>query len=553
MKKILLLAIALPFANTLFAQEYLPLQISSGYNADVIANGIGPSVLSTNSSMDNANFAFISADFQAFAGDGLPDYALPVSGIVNNTSMPGLTYQMAPYSGNNSIRLPQQLDAQTVTFSNAAPVTTLYLLASTGSGNATLGGTITFSDNSTQEITQGVIPDWFYSNALPVVLSGFGRIGIDSDIIENPIGNPRLYQYQIGILAANQTKTISSIQFSKQSFEEGVINIFAISAKLLGTCPSPSLLFIENVTNNSASVDWSNPPILPANGYQYYLSTTNTAPTPSTVPTGTAPTSALMLTQLTIGTTYCIWIRSVCSATEFGSWIPANCFTTGQIEVTNPNDIPTLYADFVDVSSTTSCPGTLTVNVPLGYQIASVSTAYNMQTASNGWISEQNSILVCNTTGMMESNITTGLGNTTGTYGYSRDGLAIANGATGAVEFELRAWRTYGGADCNIDFNRVVGGTWTVSVTLSELLATKAFAKNDFAIYPNPTTDLLKISGNEIISEVALYNLLGQQVLLYDGLNAKEAQLTTFGLPSGKYLLKITSESGVQSKSILKN
>ncbi len=62
-----------------------------------------------------------------------------------------------------------------------------------------------------------------------------------------------------------------------------------------------------------------------------------------------------------------------------------------------------------------------------------------MQTALNGWMSEQRSILVCNTTGLMEPQVTSGVGGTTGTYDYSRSNINIANGATGNVEFELRA------------------------------------------------------------------------------------------------------------------
>lgn len=552
MKKKLLTFLAFSFCGTLLAQEYTPLQISAGYNADVIANGVGPSLLSTTSAFDNANYALMAADFAAFEGDTPATFALPLSGMINNGSMPGLSYQLAPYAGDNALRLVEQSDSGIFTIANGAPATAIYLLAATGSGSGTFGGTINFSDNSTQSIT-GTIPDWFFSNALPVVISGFGRINLDTDIFENPATDPRLYQYAIDILPANQTKTISSIEFNKQSFEEGVINIFAISAKLLGTCPPPTVIFVENVTNNSATVDWSIPPVAPSDGYQYYLSTTNVAPTESTVPTGTAFVSNLMLTELTIGTTFCVWVRSVCSDTEVGPWSESVCFTTGQIEVTNPNDIPTLFAEFVDSNSTTTCPGTLTVNIPAGYEIASVATAYNMQTASNGWLAEQNSILVCNTTGMTESAVTTGVGNTTGTFNYSRSGLDIANGATGAVVFELRAWRTYGGVDCNTDYNRVVGGTWTVSVTLSEVLSTQNFTKKNFVVYPNPTTDLLKISGNETISEVALYNVLGQQVLLQSGQSTKETEITTAGLPSGTYLLKIVSESGVQSKSVLKN
>jgi hypothetical protein len=553
MKKKLFSFLACSFCGTLLAQEYTPLQISAGYNADVIANGVGPSLLSTTSAFDNANYALMAADFVAFEGDAPATFALPLSGIINNGSMPGLSYQLASYAGDNALRLAEQLDSGVFTIANGTPATAIYLLAATGSGSGTFGGTINFSDNSTQSIT-GTIPDWFFSNALPVVISGFGRINLTTDVFENPATDPRFYQYAIDILPANQTKTISSIEFNKQSFEEGVINIFAVSAQLLGNCPPPAQLSVSSITNISAMVDWTTPVIFPNMGYEYYLSTNNTAPTSNTVPTGAASTSNLFLNDLTTGLTYCLWVRSHCSEAESGPWTNSICFTPGQIDTTNPNDIPTLYIlNEVDTTATTTCPGTLSVTVPDGYMILSVATSYNMQTASNGWMSEQRSILVCTTNGMTESQISSGLGGTTGTYNYSRTGIDIANNLTGVVDFELRAWRTYGGSDCSVDYNRVVAGTWIVTVTVSPTLVAKDFSTNDFAVYPNPSTNALTVSGNEMITEVRLFNILGQEVLHQNGLNTKQVQLSTENLTSGKYILKITSESGTKSKGILKN
>lgn len=552
MKKILLFACVFTFCNALEAQEYVPLQVSSGYNADVIANGVNPSLLSTTTTFDNANFVLMSADFQPTISDIPPDYALPVSGLIDNIAMPGLSYQLAAYSGENSLRLQEQNDFGSLAFSNGAPASAIYLLAATGSGTGDFSGTIHFSDNATQSI-EGNIPDWFFSDALPVVFSGFGRVNTTTDEIENPSGDPRLYQFEIAILPENQTKTITSIDFTKTSFAEGVINIFAASAQLLGTCPAPSAVMASSITYTSATITWNAPVILPAMGYQYYISTSTTTPIPTTIPSGAtaAGVTIASISGLSPGVHYCVWVRSVCGS-EPGPWSAPTCFTPGEIVVIDPNDIPTLYSDVpVDTSSETSCPGTLSVTVPDGFHITSVATNYDMETALNGWMSEQRSLLVCNTTGNMEAEVTSGVGGTTGTYNYSRSGLIIANGATGTVEFELRAWRTYGSSDCNTDYNRVVANTWNVTVTLEQILKNETFTKNDFAVYPNPVTDMLTISGNETVTEVRLLNMLGQEVLAQP-VNGRQAELNTSGLSSGKYLLKITSESGTQSKAILK-
>jgi len=532
------------------AQDYQPLQLS-GFTADVVANGTGAALGSTSVSFDNADYDLMATDYQLNSSVTPPAYALPVSGLISSATMPGLTYQLAPFSGNNALHLPDTGSSGTLTLASGVSATTLYVLAATGSGTGTLSGTIHFSDGSSQAITPGDIPDWFFSSALPVETSSFGRVNRLTDVIENPTGDPRLYRYTVSISAANQIKTITSIDFSKTSSVEGTINIMAVSAQLLGTCPAPTDLSVSNVTFTSAVLNWTSPVILPSNGYQYYLSTDGNAPSSSTIPTGTASSSPLLVDGLSPGVTYCAWIRSACSDTETGPWSQSICFTPGQISQSDPNDIPTLYATTVDVSTTTTCPGTLSIVVPDGYHITSVATSYQMQTALNGWMSEQRSLLACPTSGLAETAVTSGVGTSGGTYTYDRSNINIANNLSGTVNFELRAWRTYGSSDCNTDYNRVVAGTWTVTATLAPGLAAHQFDANSFSVFPNPAHDSFSIAGNVAIREAAVFNMLGQEVLRKTG-NDLTMELSTSNLPTGQYLVKIKSDTGQQIKKLVK-
>ena len=552
MKKLLLTVLFLQAANLLFAQNYHVFQ-ATGFNADVIANGLGPSALSTSLAIDNSDFNLMSADFQALSGDPMPAYALPLSGLINDATMTGLSFQLADYFGNNSLRLENQSDFGALTFSNPSAATNIYIMANTGSGTATLEGTIYFSDGSNQVFENAVIPDWFFSSALPVVHSGFGRVNRTTDVIENPATDPRFYRYEIAISPSNQTKLITGMDFTKSSSAEGIANIFAVSAKLLGTCPEPTTLVSSAITETTATVSWTPAVIPPAEGYDYYVTNNNGIPTVSQTPTGNVSTNLVNITGLSTGQHYCVWVRSNCTDPDLGEWV-STCFTTGEISTPyTGSDIPTLFNFTPDATSSNTCPGILTVHVPAGYHINGVSTSYQMQTALNGWMSEQRSLLVCNTTGTAESDLTSGVGGTTGTYTYNRSDIHIADGAMGDVEFALLAWRTYGGADCNVDYNRVLASSWTVTFSYEPNLKTEDFTKGSFTVYPNPTQDLVTVSANAMIQKVQVFNLLGQEVLQQDSVNAKETQCSLAGLTSGKYLLKITSENGVETKGILKN
>jgi hypothetical protein len=454
----------------LSAQEWEHLTVASGYNQDVIANGLGAANTSTTIGVDNANFAFMSNDFQALASNTPPAYALPATGLISSLPTPGLTYQLGSYSSNNSLRIGGSESGSpitgTLTFTNQVSAKKLYLLTTSGSGTATVSIVINFTDATSQTITGSTIPDWYNSTALPVAASGFGRVNRANSVLENPSGNPRMYQLALNIETSNQPKLISSIVVNKTSATEGAINVFAVTAELLGTCPAPDGLTAASGVN-SATVNWNPAIIAPANGYDYYYATTSAPPTALTEPTGSvaAGVTSVALNELLTGQTYYFWVRSNCSESDQGPWVMTS-FTTGQVSATyTDGDIQTLYNASPNANSTTSCPGVLTVTIPDGYQATSVATSYSMTSASNGYMSEQRSKLHCINTNTGETTLAQGSGNV-GTFNYNRSGLNIADGATGEVNFEMRAWRTWQGAGtCNTTYNKVNNYTWVVTVT----------------------------------------------------------------------------------------
>jgi hypothetical protein len=60
-------------------------------------------------------------------------------------------------------------------------------------------------------------------------------------------------------------------------------------------------------------------------------------------------------------------------------------------------------------------------------KVVSTDVSYTMTTASDGWMSEQKSLLVCSSNGTAESSVSSGSGSNGGTFSYNRTGLNIAN------------------------------------------------------------------------------------------------------------------------------
>jgi len=96
------------------------------------------------------------------------------------------------------------------------------------------------------------------------------------------------------------------------------------------TCYVASGLNVTNVTATTANINWTAASVVPALGYQYYLSTSNSYPTAITIPTDTVAAGILTksLSSLTPNTTYYVWVRSSCNATDKSSWTPTTTFKT---------------------------------------------------------------------------------------------------------------------------------------------------------------------------------------------------------------------------------
>lgn len=98
------------------------------------------------------------------------------------------------------------------------------------------------------------------------------------------------------------------------------------------TCLAPSAITLVNTTATNANISWTAPATPPANGYDVYYNTTGVAPTGTTPLNATnsvqTATTTANIQPLAPITTYYVWVRSICSATDKSSWTPMQSFTT---------------------------------------------------------------------------------------------------------------------------------------------------------------------------------------------------------------------------------
>lgn len=118
-------------------------------------------------------------------------------------------------------------------------------------------------------------------------------------------------------------------------------------------------------------------------------------------------------------------------------------------------------------ANNSTCPGNLTVNVPVGVLVTGVDVEYDYEATGFNFMNEQASYLECVTTNLKESAISVGTGGFAGTQSYNRTGLNMANGIApaGGIQFRLHAFRTFGGFPlCAATGQRVLNNTFKVTV-----------------------------------------------------------------------------------------
>jgi uncharacterized protein (TIGR02145 family) len=311
----------------------------TGFNYDIIANGVGNASASSQLGLDEVNSrALVSLDFQATADSPLPTYGLPVNGVINSVNTPGVTFQLENYSNKNALYLTpsyvtgsgNRASSGTLTFTAQNPGKVYILSAAAGGGSSNLpfSAIINFSDGTTQEASLQA-NDWYGNSGFAI--KGIGRVNRANNNLEGDSENPRLYENSITIANQNFGKTITGITFSftgdatAEYANEIRFAILSVTTTQGPATPVEDVLTVETSGNEPATIT-TNTGTLALNAYLNgdYASDV----TWSIVDGGTGSASVNMYGQVTASGNGTITVRAT---------LNSNTDVYGEIEVTITN------------------------------------------------------------------------------------------------------------------------------------------------------------------------------------------------------------------------
>ena len=152
----------------------------SGFNQDLIYGASEASAgAGTTTGVDNAGNVFYAANVP-----GTPGVGLPISGTIKSALNNGVTFQLQPYAGMNSLQLTGDATG-TLTLTTPTKFSTLNFLANAADGASTLDLTLNFGDGSTTTVSDVSVPDWF--GGAPYAINNLGaRIEAEASIRPAP-------------------------------------------------------------------------------------------------------------------------------------------------------------------------------------------------------------------------------------------------------------------------------------------------------------------------------------------------------------------------------
>ncbi|MCK7588990.1 T9SS sorting signal type C domain-containing protein [Subsaxibacter sp. CAU 1640] len=178
--------------------------------------------------------------------------------------------------------------------------------------------------------------------------------------------------YRMRVRSDWSNTTVSSCGFDDRSETHD----YTLVVSTLNCTANPLSLMAAATSPTTATVSWTAPSPPPAGGYQYIISTDNSTSTPAGDITGITAGTSLSLTGLAVGTTYYVFVRGYCNATDQGVWITTT-FTTGCTSIVNTPTVCPIIIDEQGNNPFTANPFVADPTASFGCTTASVTLVAN--------------------------------------------------------------------------------------------------------------------------------------------------------------------------------
>lgn len=336
-------------------------------------------------------------------------------------------------------------------------------------------------------------------------------------------------------------------------------------------CPDVQEIQVSGTTTTATTVSWS------AGGsetnWQVAYGGLDVTDPDTLTPSAVLNTLNYPIGELTQNTSYKVWVRSVCGGSNGnGVWIGPLVFSTQCIAT----DVP--YTEDFESTQEDSLPGcTTNLNVGTGndwtvlesptdsFTSNTLTYEYNSDNAADTWFFTR----ALNLTAGTEYTISYRYGNSGNwtenlkvMYGMSADVDGMTEEIADHFEINNDSSETnivtftppttgiyYFGFNAYSEANQNL--LLVDDISIYNELGNGDFNTSVFKFYPNPVKDILNISYDRNITNVEVYNLLGQKVF-ENTLNANTAQIDMSGFSTGSYLVKVTSENQTKTIKLMK-
>ncbi|MBB6369342.1 GEVED domain-containing protein [Chryseobacterium shigense] len=426
----------------------------------------------------------------------------------------------------------------------------------------------TFDDTTPELVAEATSGDELFTN---------GTISIPSTV------TPGTYRMRVGDRYSSQPVPCNTAGY-------GEAHDYTVAIGAAPSCLAPNNLSSSAVTSSSASIAWTASTSTVGVGYEYYYSTTNTAPVSTTPATGSVGASALSapLSPLSSATTYYVWVRSVCSAADKSGWSVGTSFTTACATVvpttaytnnfstfpgscweqasggdasTGPTGTDELWydGDFLNAgddnnsakinlyyNETVAWLKTVPFNLSAGgYKVKfdyGVTEFFDTTPSAMG-SDDVVQFLVSSDGGttwtvLQTWNAANAPSNTSTTYSYN---LTSYTGANTVFAF----YASEGAVNDSEDYEFFIDNFKVETATLATSEVSKP--KEDIKAYPNPFTDVLNISKAELVKSVSVSDVSGRLVKTIEN---PSSALHLGDLKQGLYFVTLHMKDG--SKQMIK-